>query len=139
MRNIFFIIFLLILIVTGCKKKKKIPDDILRPAKMEKVLLDLMKADEFLGTYVFAADSTLDKKEESIRYYKRILQLHGIRKEQFQKSFSYYKNNADQLKIIADSLVTYLSKITEEENRTKPIMTTDSFIKRYKPPVPSGN
>jgi hypothetical protein len=135
MKRIIFIFFSLLLVAAGCKKSDKIPRGVLPPAKMENVLLDMMRADEFLTGYVFSRDSALNKKAESIKAYQKIFRIHRVDKGEFEKSFSYYRSHPLLLKVMMDSLTNRLTRIAEEENKPKPIMTTDSFIKNYKSPV----
>jgi hypothetical protein len=135
MKRIIFIFFSLLLVAAACKKRDKIPRGVLPPAKMENVLLDMMRADEFLAGYVFSRDSTLNKKTESIKEYQKIFRIHQVDKGEFEKSFSYYRSHPLLLKIMMDTLTNRLTRIADEENEPKPIMTTDSFIKKYKSPV----
>lgn len=135
MRSIFFIFFSLLLVAAACKKRDKIPRGVLPPAKMENVLLDMMRADEFLTGYVFSRDSTLNKKTESIKEYQKIFRIHQVDKEAFEKSFSYYRSHPLLLKIMMDTLTNRLTRIADEENEPKPIMTTDSFVKKSIGPV----
>lgn len=88
----------------SCTDKNKIPSDILPRQKMEAVLWDMLRAGGFLEAYVFSRDTAVDKVAESQKWYDKIYQLHGITKEQFKKSFAYYKDNLQALKPILDSL-----------------------------------
>ena len=130
MKEIFLILFSVLIGVTACKKGDKVPRGVLPPAKMEKILLDMMRADEFLSGYVFSRDSLLNKKQESIRAYEKIFRIHQVNKGEFEKSFSFYQRHPAMIKIMMDSLSNHLTRIAEEENKPKPVMTADSFIKR---------
>lgn len=88
----------------GCKSKTKIPTDVLPPAKMEKVLWDLMRADQFLADYVLNKDLTLNKDSQSVNLYQQIFSIHKVSKEKFKKSFDFYQLHPDLLKVIMDSL-----------------------------------
>ncbi len=71
---------------------------------MELVLHDMMRADKFLADYVLNKDTTKKIDSESIKLYQQIFAIHQITGEQFQKSFTYYKEHPDQLRAIMDSL-----------------------------------
>ncbi|MEQ1677407.1 MAG: DUF4296 domain-containing protein [Chitinophagaceae bacterium] len=96
--------FFTLLIITGCKSKDSVPGDVLPPAKMQALLWDMMRADQFLTEYVLNKDTAKKKDEESIKLYEQILGFHQITKEEFQKSFDYYQFHPGQLKVILDSI-----------------------------------
>jgi hypothetical protein len=91
-------------ILTGCKSKNKIPTGILPQKKMQAVLWDMMRADQFLADFVLKKDSGLDKKTESMKLYKEVFAIHQISKEQFRESFSFFKSRPELFKVIMDSL-----------------------------------
>ena len=98
------LIFCFPLIFISCKKKDKIPENILAPKKMQAVLWDIMRADKFLTDFVLNKDTLLDKKSESIKLYQQVLSIHNIDKEKFKKSFIYYQAHPLFLKEIMDSI-----------------------------------
>jgi hypothetical protein len=102
MRKLPFLFFCLLLIVS-CSDKKKVPKDILPVYKMEAVLWDMISAGEYLNGFVLNKDS-IDKFAESSAIYGRVLQLHHISREQFDKSYLYYRGRMDLMKIVLDSL-----------------------------------
>jgi hypothetical protein len=81
-----------------------VPSGILSPKEMQAVMWDMLRADQFLTSFVFNKDSTLNKTTESIKYYQQVFSIHQISEEEFQKSFSYYKAHPSLFKIIMDSL-----------------------------------
>ncbi len=103
MRTGLLIIFCLF-IITGCKNKNRIPADIIPQKKMQAILWDMMRADQFLGDFVLNKDSGLDKRAESIKLYGQVFAIHQISKEQFGESFSFYKTHPALFKVIMDSL-----------------------------------
>jgi hypothetical protein len=88
----------------ACKKKDNVPDGILPAKKMQAVLWDIMRADQFLADYVFNKDSTKNKKTESIQLYSQVFAVHNISKEEFEKSFIYYKQHPQLMQVIMDSM-----------------------------------
>ena len=100
------IILYFLFFIAGCKSKNKIPDDVLAPKKMQNILWDLMRADQFLADYVLNQDSSIKKATESQKYYEQIFNLHNVSKEKFQHSFIFYKSHPVLLKAIMDSIST---------------------------------
>jgi len=101
-RNV-VLIFTLVLFA-ACKDKNSTPTGVLSKKKMQEVVWDMMRADQFLADYVLNKDTSLNKTTESLKYYQEIFALHKISKDQFQHSFSYYQSRPDLLKEIMDSI-----------------------------------
>jgi hypothetical protein len=95
---------LLLFFLSACKRKNRVPAGVLSQKKMQTVLWDVMRADQFLLAYVLNKDSSLEKETESFKYYQQIFAIHKITKEQFEKSFSFYKDHPALFKVIMDSL-----------------------------------
>ena len=121
------IIFCFFLFITGCKNKNKVPGGIIQQKKMQSILWDMMRADQFLGDFVLKKDSTLNKKIESIKLYGKVFAIHQISKEQFMKSFSFYKSHPALFKAIMDSL-SQPKKMAIDEMIEHP-MLPDSIVK----------
>jgi hypothetical protein len=121
------IIFCFFLFITGCKNKNKVPAGVIKQKKMQAVLWDMMRADQFLGDFVLKKDSTLNKKMESIKLYGKVFAIHQISKEQFMKSFSFYKSHPALFKVIMDSL-SQPKKMAIDEMMEHP-MLPDSIAK----------
>lgn len=107
--------FLLILAIsfftTGCKNKDGIPNAVLSQKKMQSILWDMVRVDQFLTDYVLNKDSSLNKITESLKYYQQIFAIHKVSKEEFQYSFSFYKSHPALLKPILDSIGTPLNEV----------------------------
>ena len=101
--------FLLISIIFSCKNDA-VPKDVLAERKMEKVLWDILRADEMVG-YQFELDSTIDRKNKSIQLYQQIFTLHKTTPEEFKRSFNYYQTHPSKLKIVLDSLRNSSNKV----------------------------
>lgn len=102
MRQILLAVSVFTLLFPACKSKQS--NSVIPPDKMEVVLRDMMQADKFLADYVLNKDTTKKVDSESVKLYQQIFAIHQITGEQFQKSFSYYKEHPDQLRAIMDSL-----------------------------------
>ncbi len=100
------LIVLLLIFTVGCKNKNGIPNSVMPQKKMQAILWDMMRADQFLTDYVLNKDSSLNKTTESLKYYQQIFAIHKTNKEEFQHSFSFYKSRPILLKAIMDSIST---------------------------------
>lgn len=122
------IIICIFLFIAGCKSKERIPDNILPQEKMQAILWDMMRADQFLADYVLNKDTTLEKKTESIRFYQQIFDINKVSKAKFQQSFAFYQSHPALLKIIMDSIATIVTPSPYEIKKTQTV--TDSLNKK---------
>lgn len=125
MRNRLLIIGILFFIA-GCKSKSGVPSGVLAPEKMQVILWDMMRADQFLADYVLNKDTSLNKTTESLKYYQQIFAIHKISKEQFQHSFSFYKTHPILLKTIMDSIAAPPKDTVAKV--IKPVPLSDTII-----------
>jgi hypothetical protein len=101
-RNLLLVLVLLLL--ESCANSHNVPDDILPPSKMQAVLWDMFRAGNFVTSFQLAADTTLKREKEQIKWFNRVLQVHQVKEKQFKKSIEYYKTRPDLLSVIMDSL-----------------------------------
>ncbi len=132
-------IVLLLFFTIGCKSKNDIPNNVLPPPKMQLILWDMMRADQFLSDYVLNKDSSLKKIPESLKYYQQIFAIHKVTKEEFQHSFSFYQSHPVLLKALMDSIskpVDAAPKQLAKPDTASPIPGQDtSKIKKRKKPI----
>ena len=69
-------IYFVLLIVVFASCKSKIPKDVLPPDKMQKVLWDVLLADE-MTTQLRNTDSTFRRVAKQARYYQAIFKIHN--------------------------------------------------------------
>jgi|CXWL01.1.fsa_nt_gi hypothetical protein len=124
------LLLLFILIFTpGCKNKNRIPNDVLPQKKMQVILWDMMRADQYLNDYVLNKDTSLNRASESLKYYQQIFAIHKINREEFQRSFSFYSSHPDLLKTIMDS-ISAPPPATVPIRPLQPEPVTDSIISK---------
>jgi hypothetical protein len=99
-----FLIFVLVMLVAGCGNKNGVPSGIIPQQKMQLVLWDMMRADQFLADYVLNRDTSLKKETESFKLYQQVFAIHKISKDEFQRSLSYYTEHPLLFKAIMDSI-----------------------------------
>lgn len=130
------LIALVVIFTAGCKSKNAVPNNVLPQKKMQAILWDMMRADQFLADYVLNKDSSLNKTTESLKYYQQIFAIHKTSKEEFQHSFSFYKSRPVLLKAIMDSIsnppgdTAALAK--PDSVATSPTIKKDTAIKGLK-------
>jgi hypothetical protein len=123
MRKLHWLILYLVFIV-ACSEQR--PADVLPEDKMREVMWDMIKAGEFLDGYVFGRDSIKNKAALATDWNNKVYELHRITKDQFDKSYTYYKGHPALMKGILDSL--------GKRNAPVPVTATDSTVKPV-PPV----
>jgi Domain of unknown function (DUF4296) len=128
MRKLPFL-FIALFLITSCKDKNKIPKDIFPKEKMQAVLWSMINAGEFLNGYVLYKDS-VDNLAESLKAYGQVFQVHHITKEEFDKSYMYYREHPDLMKVILDSISKRQAKVVE-----KVLPMKDSTQKKILEPV----
>ena len=128
----FIRVFFILLFTSGCSDKKTVPRNILSPLIMQKVMWDMIRADEYVTDFIWKNDSAINRQEESIQLYEKIFKIYHITKQQFQKSLIFYREHPRFLKIIVDSLNTKENIL----NRHIPLKVTEdsgSFRKNVMP------
>lgn len=91
-------------IMFSCGNREKEPADILKPAQMQAVLWDFIRADAFTTEFI-ARDSAKNAVEENLKLQQEIFSIHHISREDFYRSYDYYKKNSRQMKTIMDSMI----------------------------------
>jgi len=89
---------------SSCTSKEKIPADILKQDKMQAVLWDVMKADAFTTDYI-KKDSSKNAGAENLKLQQQVFAIYKISKEDFYRSYDYYKTNPVVFKRIVDSII----------------------------------
>lgn len=128
--KLIFPAILLLSLLAACGGKNKIPGGILPKEKMEAVLWDILEADQFLSDFVFSKDTTLDKLAESMHLYEQVFHIHNTSREEFSRSFAYYRSHPVLLKEVLDSLNV---KQMPQPVLPRPVEDDDSADKLQKP------
>ena len=112
-----YLVFFCLTTFISCGNKNEIPSGILKPDKMQAMLWDVIKADAFTAEIV-RKDSSKKSPEVNLKLQQEIFAIHKITKDDFYRSYDYYKANPGQLKIIMDSII-----IQAERNKSKNFIT----------------
>jgi hypothetical protein len=90
--------------LSSCGNKDGLPPGILKPAAMEAVLWDVIRADAYTTDFI-RPDSSKNAVEENAKLQKMAFAIHKVSKEDFYKSLDYYKKNSTLFKPILDSII----------------------------------
>ncbi|MDB5196251.1 MAG: hypothetical protein JWP88_621, partial [Flaviaesturariibacter sp.] len=85
------------------------PKNILPPEQMQKVLWDIIRADEWVN-FQAQTDSTLKRLPQSAALYQNVLQEHHTTENNFKVSFKYYEKHPELMKIVLDSIQAQASR-----------------------------
>lgn len=116
---------LLFVFWTACSDSNTVPSGIIAKEKMEKVLWDIIQADQFSTNYLKKDSAKINVKFETMKLYDEVFLMHHVTREQFQKSYKFYLDHPDLTKVMFDSLSARASRERNEIYR-RPI----------KPPTP---
>ena len=104
----------------GCKPG--IPDGIIKPDKMEKILYDMHLVDGYIST-IYVVDSA---KKVAAAYYKGIYKKFGTDSAEYNKSLIWYNTNPKALEAIYKNIQKSLSQ------QKKAIGIADKMIRKKK-------
>ena len=94
---------LLILQLSGCKGKDEIPARVLTQARMQKVMWEIFQADYYTEQFV-RTDTLRNARLENAQMQEQIFKRHGTTRIQYEKSYVFYSDRPDLMKILMDSL-----------------------------------
>lgn len=115
----FFFFISAVILITGCFSKSNLPKGILSQDKMQAVLWDVIKANEYADK-ILSKDSSKDAAVENAKMQLQIFELHKTTKDEFYRSNDYYQKNVELMLPLVVSLTTKArnEKITMPENNT---------------------
>jgi len=113
------IFFLMIVLFASCGKNK-MSSDILKPDKMQAVFWDILRADAFTEDFQ-KKDSTKNANEENVKLQKQVFLIHNTSREQFYKSYDYYKQQPDLMKTLLDSIINKANRERSQIQLRKPL------------------
>jgi hypothetical protein len=86
----------------SCGNRDKVPADVFGQDKMGKVFTDILLAESFAEGYLLI-DTTRTRDEAFTGELNKVLAIHKISQEEFQRSLSFYKSRPDLYKVIIDT------------------------------------
>ncbi len=107
--RLLLLLFWISLFAGSCSDKKKIPNGVLPPEKMQAVLTDILIADA-LNSERIVKDSTLKWPNENASGFLKVFQLHHTTKNEFNRSYNFYLKRPDLFKVITDSVSSVINR-----------------------------
>ncbi len=113
MKNFYFIIFFSFFTIISCGKKNEAkeksppPQNIISSDEMKNVLVDVFLAEGAIGEMEIKHK---DAQYYAKHYYNYVLKKHNMTNEQFQKSYSYYSADIEEMQKIMSDVVDDLSE-----------------------------
>lgn len=141
----------ILLLIAGCSEKDKIPSGVIGKEEMEKILWDMMLADQYAANYIIKDSAKVNVKMETLKLYEEVFRLHKVSRDEFRKSFQFYQERPDITRVMFDSLLARgnrarMENYTRPPQATPPVVqpakTTDNAPKatpKVKPPVTLPN
>lgn len=117
MIKVFSIILLFFFI--SCSNRP-VPKGILAPDSMEKIVYDLLRADEYVNSFVIR-DTTQNLKKKRSIIYEQVFKLHNTTRKEFYTSYKYYQQHPDIQKALFDSLLATVNREKVEPPHSSPI------------------
>ncbi len=91
-------------ITAGCNHPDRVPRGILSKDSMQSIMWDIIQADQYATQYLARDSVKSNIKPQTIRLYQQIFDLHGITREEFEKSYQFYLGHPDIARTMLDSL-----------------------------------
>lgn len=132
--KIFIPAFLLIICI-ACSDNR-LPKTVLSKEEMQKVVWDMIQADQYYREYLEKDSLTRDVKKERYALYEEVFKMHKISRATFDQSFEYYSAHPKLMKEVFDSMSVQgsrnLTNIYKSSGRvdTSTIKAVDTFNKR---------
>jgi hypothetical protein len=95
-------LFFLFLVIISCRNDET-PRGIMEKEKMERVLWDMLRADEWVA-YEMNLDTSVDRHKRTLELYSQVYSIHKTNLREFKKSFRYYESHPELLKPVLDSM-----------------------------------
>lgn len=128
----YLVVIAFLLSLASCGRKDGVPSGILPQKKMQAIIWDMMRSDQFLTDYVLNKDTSLNKNDESLKYYRQIFTIHQVSQKDFQRSFNYYKSHPSLFKAIMDSL-SQVSGEAPTQMVNPPVSIDTTTVRQIKP------
>lgn len=114
--TVFFLI-----VLAACNDRTGIPNDIIPPDSMQKIMIDVIVADQYSTLYINKDSLKQDKVKANQDLLESVFKIHHVSKENFKASLRFYESRPDLNKKIFDSLAVYANIHRPELFRPKPL------------------
>jgi hypothetical protein len=113
------------LLLAACTDKDRLPSGIIEKDKMGQILWDMMEADQYASIYLVKDTAHANLKMETLKIYQEVFYLHHVTREEFSRSFTYYRERPDLTRGLFDSLLAKGNRLrTESYSKPQPAAPT---------------
>ena len=130
-----WMVIALLMAAGSCSDKNSTPSGILSREDMQKVLWDMIQADQY-AAYLAKDSAHINLKMEDLRLYDQVFQLHHVSREEFSKSYKYYMDHPELTQTLFDSLLA-MGNRARNESYSRPVSRPVSTPPVVAPPVGS--
>jgi hypothetical protein len=116
--------------IGACHNKNAVPAGILEKNQMQGVLWDIMQADAFTNFFI-KKDASKNPVIENAKLQEQIFAMHHISREDFYKSYNYYKEHPGMMVAILDSITSNQTRI-ENVKRQKAVANRNQVMDSLK-------
>jgi len=117
MKNISYLIGVL-LVLASCGSKNKVPAEIMQPAKMQKILWDVVRS-QALAAEEARKDSTINEIAQTKVLVQKAFKIHDVTSDEYGKSYKWYTSHPDIMKVLLDSLSNQIQQENQEDLKEK--------------------
>jgi hypothetical protein len=122
-------VFFLVVFFAACSNRTDVPNDIIPPDSMSRIMRDIIMAEQYSTQYIAKDSLKRDKLKANQDLLESIFKIHHTTRTEFKKSLSFYESRPDLNKTIFDSLAEYANRHKAE------IYTPRTLIKPLPVPV----
>jgi Domain of unknown function (DUF4296) len=119
------ILLFLCVLFFSCGRKQVPEAKMLSSEKMQAVMWDIFQAEAYTEFYL-KKDSTKNLFIQNAALQKKIFSIHQVSKEDFLKTYDYYSNHSNDMRILLDS-------VSAKAERQRNKMIERKYSKDHKP------
>jgi len=105
MRRVLIGLCFIIISLPGCKDKDGVPYGVMGKDKMQLVLWDILQANE-LTAQLKRGEPSKDPLIENAKLQKQVFDAYNTSREEFYKSYSWYKEHPEVMEVMLDSMIS---------------------------------
>lgn len=103
------IIVIALLALLSCRSNE-VPSRYIQPAAMEKIVWDMLLADE-IAMQLRINDTSINLKQASFKEYDKVWAIHGVSRQHFYESYAHYQKHP----VIFKQLILAVRKRADKE------------------------
>ncbi len=116
------IIFFIVFYQAACSSRTSVPEDIIPPDSMQKIMKDMIIAGQYSIQYIAHDSLKPDKVKASEDLMEAIFKIHHTTRAAFKKSLGFYESRPDLNKMIFDSLAADANRHRTELYTPRPVV-----------------